>query len=73
MGLTRLYLVGLASLADVSEDPPADVIELAERRREARSAGDFEAADRLRTQVEDAGWELRDVVEAPGYRLVRRR
>jgi cysteinyl-tRNA synthetase len=68
-----LDLFGLASLADVSEAVPADVIELAERRQEARSAGNWDAADRLRTQVEEAGWELRDVAEAPGYRLVRRR
>jgi cysteinyl-tRNA synthetase len=68
-----LDLFGLASLADVSEAVPADVIELAERRQKARSAGDWDAADRLRTQVEEAGWELRDVAEAPGYRLVRRR
>jgi cysteinyl-tRNA synthetase len=68
-----LDLFGLASLADVSEAVPADVIELAERRQVARSAGDWFAADRLRTQVEQAGWELRDVAEAPGYRLVRRR
>jgi cysteinyl-tRNA synthetase len=68
-----LDLFGLASLADVSEAVPADVIELAERRQVARSAGDWNAADRLRTQVEQAGWELRDVAEAPGYRLVRRR
>jgi cysteinyl-tRNA synthetase len=68
-----LDLFGLASLADVSEAVPADVIELAERRQDARSAGNWDAADRLRTQVEEAGWELRDVAEAPGYRLVRRR
>jgi cysteinyl-tRNA synthetase len=68
-----LDLFGLASLADVSEAVPADVIELAERRQEARSAGNWDAADRMRTQVEEAGWELRDVAEAPGYRLVRRR
>jgi cysteinyl-tRNA synthetase len=68
-----LDLFGLASLADVLEAVPADVIELAERRQEARSAENWEAADRLRTQVEEAGWELRDVAEAPGYRLVRRR
>jgi cysteinyl-tRNA synthetase len=68
-----LDLFGLASLADVSEAVPADVIELAERRQEARSAGNWDAADRLRTQVKEAGWELRDVAEAPGYRLVRRR
>jgi cysteinyl-tRNA synthetase len=68
-----LDLFGLGSLADVSEAVPADVIELVERRQKARSAGDWDAADRLRTQVEEAGWELRDVAEAPGYRLVRRR
>jgi cysteinyl-tRNA synthetase len=68
-----LDVFGLASLADVSEAVPADVIELAERRQQARTAGDWDAADRLRTQVEQAGWALRDVAEAPGYRLVRRR
>jgi cysteinyl-tRNA synthetase len=68
-----LDVFGLASLADVSEAVPANVIELVERRQEARTAGDWDAADRLRTQVEEAGWELRDVAEAPGYRLIRRR
>ena len=68
-----LAVFGLESLAEVSEDVPAAVTLLAERRQEARSAGDYEAADRLRTEVENAGWELRDVAEAPGYRLVRRR
>jgi cysteinyl-tRNA synthetase len=68
-----LAVFGLESLADVSEDVPADVIQLAERRREARVAGDFAEADRLRGELEQAGWELRDVAEEPGYRLVRRR
>jgi cysteinyl-tRNA synthetase len=68
-----LAVFGLESLADVSEDVPADVIQLAERRREARVAGDFAEADRLRGELEQSGWELRDVAEEPGYRLVRRR
>jgi cysteinyl-tRNA synthetase len=68
-----LAVFGLESLADVSEDVPADVIQLADRRREARVAGDFAEADRLRGELEQAGWELRDVAEEPGYRLVRRR
>ena len=68
-----LAVFGLQSLADVSEDVPADVTQLAERRREARVAGDFAEADRLRSELEQAGWELRDVAEEPGYRLVRRR
>jgi cysteinyl-tRNA synthetase len=68
-----LDVFGLASLADVAEDVPAEVIDLAERRKAARGNGDWAEADRLRGEVERAGWELRDVAEAPGYRLVRRR
>jgi cysteinyl-tRNA synthetase len=68
-----LAVFGLESLADVSEDVPAEVIDLAEQRQAARSGGDYAEADRLRSEVEAAGWELRDVAEEPGYRLVRRR
>ena len=68
-----LDIFGLGSLADVSDDVPAEIVELAERRKAARSAGDYDEADRLRGEVERAGWELRDVTEEPGYRLVRRR
>jgi cysteinyl-tRNA synthetase len=57
----------------VSEDVPTEVVDLVERRQAARSDGGFAEADRLRTEVEAAGWELRDVAEEPGYRLVRRR
>jgi cysteinyl-tRNA synthetase len=67
-----LDVFGLGSLADVSEEVPADVIDLAERRKAARADGDYAQADRLRGEVERAGWELRDVAEEPGYRLVRR-
>jgi cysteinyl-tRNA synthetase len=68
-----LDIFGLVALADVSEDVPAEVTDLAERRKAARAGGDFDEADRLRGEVEQAGWELRDVAEEPGYRLVRRR
>jgi cysteinyl-tRNA synthetase len=67
-----LDVFGLASLAE-SEDAPAEVRELAERRQEVRANGDFGEADRLRDEIEAAGWEVRDVAEAPGYRLVSRR
>jgi cysteinyl-tRNA synthetase len=66
-----LDIFGLASLAE-SEEAPAGVTDLAERRTAARASGDFGEADRLREQIEGAGWEVRDVAEAPGYRLVRR-
>jgi cysteinyl-tRNA synthetase len=68
-----LAVFGLESLAEVSEAAPAVVVDLAERRKAARAGGDFDQADRLRTEVEEAGWDLRDVAEEPGYRLVRRR
>ena len=43
---------------------------LAEQRLEARDARDFAEADRLRDEIEAAGWEVRDVADA-GFRLVR--
>jgi cysteinyl-tRNA synthetase len=66
-----LEVFGLASLAD-TEDAPTEVAELAARRREARDAKDFAGADRLRDEIAAAGWEVRDVAEPPGYRLVPR-
>jgi cysteinyl-tRNA synthetase len=66
-----LEVFGLASLAD-TEEAPAEVAELAARRHEARDAKDFAGADRLRDEIAAAGWEVRDVAEPPGYRLVPR-
>ena len=62
-----LDLFGLGSLAE-SKDAPEDLVELAERRRAARAAGEFDEADRLREQIDAAGWEVRDVEN--GFRLV---
>jgi cysteinyl-tRNA synthetase len=61
---------GLASLSE-SEEAPSEIAALAEERVTARAARDFEAADRLRAEIEAAGWDVRD--EAEGFRLVRRR
>jgi cysteinyl-tRNA synthetase len=70
--LRRAFEVfGLGSTAD-AEEAPAELADLAERRLEARDARDFSAADRLRDEIAAAGWEVRDVAEPPGYRLVRR-
>ncbi|HEU5242771.1 MAG TPA: hypothetical protein VFU33_00085, partial [Gaiellaceae bacterium] len=66
-----LGLFGLGTLAEI-EQAPAEVSELAERRREARDGKDFAGADQLRDAIAAAGWEVRDVAEPPGYRLVRR-
>jgi cysteinyl-tRNA synthetase len=62
-----LDVFGLASLAEEVDAPP-EIVELAERRRAARTARDFDEADRLRAEIEAAGWEARDV--ADGFQLV---
>ena len=65
-----LALFGLESLAE-REAAPAEVVELARRREEARAARDFDTADRLRDELAGAGWEMRD---EPGgsFTIVRR-
>jgi cysteinyl-tRNA synthetase len=65
--LAGLTLFGLGSLA-VSVEAPAEVVALAEQRREARAAKDFAESDRLRDEIAAAGWDVRD--EAGGFRLV---
>ena len=65
-----LGVFGLASLAE-SDDAPDEVVALAVQRMTMRASGDFGEADRLRSEIEEAGWDVRD--EADSFRLVRRR
>jgi cysteinyl-tRNA synthetase len=65
-----LEVFGLESLAE-GESAPAELEELARARLEARARKDYGEGDRLRDEIEAAGWEVRD--EAGGYRLVRKR
>jgi cysteinyl-tRNA synthetase len=62
-----LGLFGLGGLAETS-DAPAAVSDLAKRRQQARAERDFGEADRLRAEIESAGWIVRDVDD--GFRLV---
>jgi cysteinyl-tRNA synthetase len=62
-----LELFGLSGLTRTEAAPP-DLEELAQRRAEARSRGDFGESDRLRDEIESRGWEIRDVAE--GFQLV---
>ena len=62
-----LGLFGLGQLAETS-DAPAAVSDLAKRRQQARAERDFGEADRLRAEIESAGWIVRDVDD--GFRLV---
>jgi len=70
--LRRAFAIfGLESIAE-HEEAPAELAELAGRRRDARDSKDFVEADRLRDEIAAAGWEVRDVAEPPGFQLVRR-
>jgi cysteinyl-tRNA synthetase len=62
-----LAVFGLEPKIDAGE-APSDVRRLAAARSEARARRDFVAADRLRAEIESAGWEVQDVAE--GYRLI---
>ena len=64
-----LDVFGLGGLAEQKE-APAELDDLARKRAEARAGGDFGEADRLRGEIEAAGWEIRDVAGDSGYRLV---
>ena len=71
--LRRAFAIfGLESIAE-HEEAPAELAELAGRRRDARDAKDFAEADRLRDEIAAAGWEVRDVAEPPGFQLVPRK
>jgi cysteinyl-tRNA synthetase len=69
--LEMLELVGLESLAVATESDPDDAaLGLLAQREQARADRDFAFADRLRDQLGDLGWEVRD--GADGASLVPR-
>ena len=66
-----LRVFGLESLADADEPPGRGRRAWPSSGSTARAARDFAEADRLRAEIEAAGWDVRD--EADTFRLVRRR
>ena len=66
-----LHAFGLESLLEAGDDEaPDEIRRLAAEREEARTARDFERADRLRDELAAQGWEIRDTSD--GAQLVRR-
>jgi len=63
-----MSVLGLAHLLDdAAPTPPAEIAQKAASREHARATRDFDAADRLRAEIEELGWEVRDV--ASGFEL----
>jgi cysteinyl-tRNA synthetase len=66
-----LHALGLESLLEErAEEPPDAVRRLADEREAARAASDFALADRIREQLAERGWEVRDTPQ--GARLVQK-
>jgi cysteinyl-tRNA synthetase len=57
-------------LEDEVAGPPAEAVELARRRDQARAERDYAEADRIRDELADLGWLARDTAE--GTQLVPR-
>ncbi len=66
-----LSLFGLGGLA-VAGAAPDELMSLAAERVAARAEKRWADADRLRAEIEAAGFEVRDTAEPPGFRLVAR-
>ena len=60
-------IFGLGSIAE-QQEAPVELVALADQRVAAREAKDFAEADRLRDEIEAAGWSVRDV--DGGFQLV---
>ena len=62
-----LGVLGLENLVDggAAEEVPGEVAELVDRREAARAARDFAEADRLRDELAQRGWEVRDTPAGP--------
>ena len=62
-------VLGLENLLEPEQvEVPAEVRELAEERQRARGEGDYAEADRLRDQLRELGWEVRDSAGGPELR-----
>ena len=61
-----LHALGLEGLLDPPDDEPDEHAEsLLEAREKARAERDFEAADRIRDELAELGWEVRDTPDGP--------
>lgn len=67
--LQMLELLGLEALASPGDGPDDNALALLEERELARADGAFDRADRIRDQLREQGWDVRDSAE--GASLIR--
>jgi cysteinyl-tRNA synthetase len=60
-----LEVIGLEHLLHADEPLDEDLLRLAAERDEARLARDFDRADRVREELRERGYEIRDTPEGP--------
>jgi cysteinyl-tRNA synthetase len=58
-------VIGLEHVLDEDEPVDEDLLRLAAERDEARLARDFDRADRVRDELRERGYEIRDTPEGP--------
>jgi cysteinyl-tRNA synthetase len=67
-----LGVLALENLLDADQrEAPEEIRQLAQAREQARAARDFAQADRLREQLREQGWEVRDGPGGPELRPLR--
>jgi cysteinyl-tRNA synthetase len=60
-----LWALGLESLFDEDDAADPEAERMMTEREDARAAKDFERADRLRDELAERGWQVRDTAEGP--------
>ena len=60
-----LGVFALDNVLDAEAPAPAEAVELMDAREAARAERDFATADRLRDELRDLGWEVRDGADGP--------
>ncbi|MFH1998677.1 MAG: cysteine--tRNA ligase [Planctomycetota bacterium] len=58
-------VLGVLDLDSASDIAPAEVLALAEERKQARKNKDFARSDQIRDQLKEMGWEVKDTPEGP--------
>ena len=58
-------------LDDAKEEIPAEVMELAQKRAEAKKAKDFAEADKIRDQITALGYSIKDTPKGPQLEKIK--